>query len=209
MAICPWNNSYSSMTQKWDMVMTSNTGDMFFINDANINNTGYSTHHPGRPTSGAIHFNTLDMSGTPTQKERLLIRGDGLVVVGGLAGTGTLPTPTSPLELKFLVNGTAVVKELFVNTAWADFVFDKDYKLMPLGEVEQKIQQNGHLPGIPSAKEVEASGISVGDMSAKLLMKIEELTLYMIDLKKENEKLHNRLEQIEAGASSDTPAVKQ
>ena len=55
--------------------------------------------------------------------------------------------------------------------------------------MEDFITENGHLPDIPSAKEVEENGISLGDMDAKLLQKIEELTLYVIELKKENEVL--------------------
>lgn len=58
---------------------------------------------------------------------------------------------------------------------------------MPLSDVEESINQNGHLPGIPSAEEIKTYGINVSDMQAKMLKKIEELTLYMIQLKKENE----------------------
>jgi hypothetical protein len=70
---------------------------------------------------------------------------------------------------------------------WSDFVFDKGYKLRPLKEVESFIKTNGHLPEIPSAKEVAKEGIDLGAMDAKLLQKVEELTLYMIELKQELE----------------------
>ncbi len=78
---------------------------------------------------------------------------------------------------------------------WADYVFNKDYKLLSLGEVETYIQKNKHLPGVPSAEEVVKEGIDMATMDAKLLEKIEELTLYMIELKKENEMLkkHNEV----------------
>jgi hypothetical protein len=72
---------------------------------------------------------------------------------------------------------------------WSDYVFAKDYKLKPLNEVASFIKENNHLPGVPSAEEVVKDGIDVAAMDAKLLEKIEELTLYIIDLKNEVEKL--------------------
>ncbi|MGH7453858.1 MAG: TMF family protein, partial [bacterium] len=66
-----------------------------------------------------------------------------------------------------------------------------------LEEVEQYIKTNKHLPGIPSEKEVAENGVSLGEMQAKLLQKIEELTLYMIELKKENDLLQKRVSSLE------------
>lgn len=68
---------------------------------------------------------------------------------------------------------------------WADYVFEKDYKMLPLNEVESYIKENKHLPGIPSANEVIKDGIDLAAMDAKLLEKVEELTLYIIKLEKE------------------------
>jgi hypothetical protein len=65
--------------------------------------------------------------------------------------------------------------------SWPDYVFDKRYNLPPLSEVEQHIKEKGHLKDIPSAEEVSQNGILLGEMNAKLLQKIEELTLYIID----------------------------
>nr|WP_320120074.1 hypothetical protein [uncultured Marinifilum sp.] len=111
-------------------------------------------------------------------------------------------TPASDYPLD--VNGTIRAKEIKVEADWADFVFEEDYQLMPLSELEEFIEQNGHLPEIPTEKEVKEKGISVGEMNTKLLQKIEELTLYVIQLKKENqeqseinENLTNRLEALE------------
>lgn len=78
------------------------------------------------------------------------------------------------------VNGRVRATEVKVYTGWADYVFEDDYKLRSLEEVEAHIQKNGHLPDVPSAKVVEKNGIFVGEMNATLLRKIEELTLYMI-----------------------------
>jgi hypothetical protein len=73
--------------------------------------------------------------------------------------------------------------------SWADDVFAEDYKLMPLNELDGYIKNNKHLPGIPSEAEVKSNGLSVGDSDAQLLRKIEELTLYTLQLKKEIEEL--------------------
>jgi hypothetical protein len=100
-------------------------------------------------------------------------------------------------DAKLVVKGKAVVQELFVTTTadyWADYVFDDSYELMPLEDVEQHIKANHHLPNIPSAQQIsEDGGSSVGDMQVKLLQKVEELTLYMIEMKKENIELQSKI----------------
>jgi hypothetical protein len=78
-----------------------------------------------------------------------------------------------------------------------DFVFEDDYDLMSLDELEKSIEKNKHLPDIPSAEEIAANGMNVGEMQAKLLQKVEELTLYVIELKKENEQLKRRIDSLE------------
>ncbi len=95
---------------------------------------------------------------------------------------------------KLAVNGSIRAKEIKVETTnWPDYVFAKDYKLVSLEQTEKHIKEKGHLPGIPSAKEVKANGVDLGEMNARLLQKIEELTLYLIEIKKENEQ--ERLKQ--------------
>jgi hypothetical protein len=73
---------------------------------------------------------------------------------------------------------------------WNDYVFHDDYKLMPLSELESFVNANKHLPEIPSEKEVIENGINIGEMNALLLKKIEELTLYVIELKKQLDQLN-------------------
>jgi len=75
---------------------------------------------------------------------------------------------------------------------WADFVFQKDYELAALEEVEKHIQEKGHLPNIPSAKEVIDNGLSLGESQKLLLQKIEELTLYVIEQNKEIKQLKEK-----------------
>ncbi|MFD1631681.1 hypothetical protein [Pseudopedobacter beijingensis] len=107
----------------------------------------------------------------------------------GNTGIGT----NTPQE-KLSVNGKIRAKEIKVETAnWPDYVFDENYQLPDLKETESFIKINKHLSGIPSAKEVEEHGVSLGEMNAKLLKKVEELTLYVIELKKENELIKGQL----------------
>lgn len=118
--------------------------------------------------------------------------------VGDNVGIGTPDT----FGYRLAVNGTIGAKEVKVETtsAWPDYVFEKEYKLPTLLEVEKYIKNKGHLHNIPSAKEVAENGILLGDMNSKLLRKIEELTLYTIQQEKEIQKLkeqNKRIEQLE------------
>ena len=102
-------------------------------------------------------------------------------------GTSANPAPTDP-QLKLAVNGNIYAQKLKITQqGWADYVFEPTYKLMPLSELEEYIYKNKHLPDVPSAVEVETKGLDLGDNQTILLKKIEELTLYVIELKKEIE----------------------
>ena len=104
----------------------------------------------------------------------------GKVIVNGNLGVGT-SNPTSRLSVNGNIRAHEVKLEL---TGWSDFVFEPTYRLRPLSEVESFILANRHLPDIPSESEVLENGIELGAMDAKLLQKIEELTLYMISMEK-------------------------
>jgi hypothetical protein len=92
--------------------------------------------------------------------------------------------PTVP-DWQFGVDGIIYCKELNVDVnVWADYVFKADYQLMPLAEVERYIKAHQHLPGIASADEVMEKGVNVAQMEVQLLQKVEELTLYIIELEK-------------------------
>mgnify|MGYP000894720769 CR=1 FL=1 len=75
---------------------------------------------------------------------------------------------------------------------WSDFVFDNNYKLMPLNELENYYRSNKHLPDVPAEQEVMKNGINTAEMDAILLQKIEELTLYIVKLNKEIELLKQK-----------------
>jgi hypothetical protein len=95
--------------------------------------------------------------------------------------TGNVGIGTAAPTHKLAVNGTIKAKEVIVETTgWSDYVFADDYALQPLSKVEAHIKTNKHLPGIPSAAQIAEQGVSIGDMQARLLAKIEELTLHQI-----------------------------
>lgn len=88
------------------------------------------------------------------------------------------------------VNGNIRAKEIKVDAAnWPDYVFDQTYQLKPLHEVEKFIKKNGHLQEIPKAEEIEKEGLSLGEINNLLIKKIEELTLYIIEINKTVDKL--------------------
>lgn len=107
----------------------------------------------------------------------------------GNVSIGTSSTTDGFETFKLSVDGKIRANSVKVYTGWADYVFESDYYLPTLKEVEDYILQNGHLQDIPSAKEVEERGIDLGEMNKLLLQKIEELTLYVIELNKEIEAL--------------------
>ncbi|MFL9483221.1 pyocin knob domain-containing protein [Chitinophagaceae bacterium LWZ2-11] len=114
------------------------------------------------------------------------------LLANGNVGIGT----TSPTE-KLSVNGNIRSKKITVTQQnWPDYVFDSSYTLQSLSQVEQFIKDNKHLPDVPSAKEVADKGLDLGDNQALLLKKIEELTLYMIEMKKENEEMKKENQKV-------------
>ena len=116
----------------------------------------------------------------------------GDVYVADELRIGTL---TGANGYKVSVEGKIMCEELKVQLKanWPDYVFAKDYNLMPLTEVENEIKANHHLPGIPSASEMEENGIELGEMQRLLMEKVEELTLYVIELNKENQRMQNEI----------------
>ncbi len=110
---------------------------------------------------------------------------------GGNVGIGTTQT-----DAKLTVNGTVHTKEVKVdlNVPGPDYVFEPNYDLKPLAEIETYIKENKHLPEVPSAKEMEKNGVQLGEMNMLLLKKVEELTLYSIE---QNKKLNEQQELIQ------------
>lgn len=117
---------------------------------------------------------------------KMIIRGNGKVSIG----TDDTPDfPASSQNYLFYVNGGILSKEVRVRTDWADYVFEKDYNLLPLKKVENFIKENGHLPNTPSAKEIQADGLELGKITTNQQEKIEELFLHLIEMEKRMEEL--------------------
>jgi hypothetical protein len=151
----------------------SGTGEIFDVNGQafQINNGGTDKH---------LHFQVYNGNGSQITNEALVISG-----INGNIGIGT-SNPTSKLTVAGDINSREV--KVTVN-AGADFVFAEDYDLPSLDSVDKYITANKHLPEIASAKEMQKDGINLSEMNIKLLQKVEELTLYVIEQNKRIEKL--------------------
>lgn len=114
---------------------------------------------------------------------------EGNILTDANIGIGTNSFVDGADTYRLSVDGKVRATAVKVYTDWADYVFEDDYSLPTLKEVEKHIKEKGHLKDIPSAKEVEENGIDVGEMNKLLLQKVEELTLYVIKLNKEIEEL--------------------
>ncbi|WEA00542.1 hypothetical protein [Mucilaginibacter sp. SJ] len=108
----------------------------------------------------------------------------------------SIGTQTMPSGYKLAVNGSAIASAVFVKlySAWPDYVFKKEYQLPTLSAVKTYIDQNQHLPEIPSANEIAKDGQNLGEMNRLLLKKVEELTLYLIEKDKETRELKENKE---------------
>ncbi len=154
--------------------------------DASLSTHGYLMLGPVSGANMVFDVNEIqarDNGGTNT----LILQNDG-----GAVRIGNIATPSG---YKFAINGKMICEEVRValSANWPDYVFSDNYKLPSLHEIEKFIADNNHLPNIPSAKEVEKSGIELGEMNRKLLEKIEELTLYIIEQNKRITTLENLL----------------
>lgn len=128
-------------------------------------------------STGDISFIPNQIYGSENYNVAAVIKANGSV------GIGTTTTGS----YKLAVEGKVGVRKLVVTqiSNWADYVFAPTYKLLPLQDLETYIKQYQHLPDVPSASEVAANGIELGDNQAVLLKKIEELTLYVIEQEKQ------------------------
>jgi hypothetical protein len=114
-------------------------------------------------------------------------------------GNGNVGIGTNAPDQRLTVNGTLHGKEVIVDLSipGPDYVFEKNYALPSLDSVKMYIDQHKHLSEVPPACEMEQNGIRLGDMNMLLLKKVEELTLYMIELKSENQELKKRIDSLE------------
>jgi len=123
---------------------------------------------------------------------------DGSTPILSINDNGHVGIGTASPDSKLAVNGIIHTKEVKVDlNGWSDFVFYDNYELPTLQEVENHIKEKGHLKDIPSADDVKENGINLGEMNAKLLQKVEELTLYLIDQNKKIEELTGKVQRLE------------
>lgn len=148
---------------------------------------GFSINYDGDNLSGGnnkLYFES------PSQGEVFTIRNDGNIGIGTATTSG----------YKLAVEGTIAAREVKVESAtWPDYVFADDYDLRSLEDTKTFIRQNHHLPEIPSASEVEENGVLLGEMNKKLLQKIEELTLHLIEQHERMDNLEKKLAELTVG----------
>ena len=108
---------------------------------------------------------------------------------------GKKPTTGTHTDFSLAVDGKLVANSVYVTLQgnWADYVFDDDYNLLSLAEVEQFYKSNKHLPGVPSAEKIKLAGLNLEEVNTLLLQKIEELTMYLVNQQKEIDKLKDTL----------------
>lgn len=191
-------------------LQTSLSFNMYYANAFRFMSNGYGANITYSPSSGIMSFTTSQTKGTPGDvaffnSTSVAIDSNGYMGIGTSAPKAKLHvassmvigsssiTPATGYLLS--VDGKIISEEIRVqlNTNWPDYVFQKNYSLKPLAEVENFINANNHLPGIPSAKQVADEGLMLGDMQKRVLEKVEELTLYMIQLDKENQQLKQQV----------------
>lgn len=175
----------------WDNGRTNAAGTYFYrwTGSATSYHVGYIGQEINNGHWGLAFKTDSKNSRTHATSTRMFIDTNGDV------GIGT----TDPNGWKLAVNGNIHTKEVKVDlVGWPDYVFDKDYTLPTLEEVENHIKELGHLKDIPSAEDVTQNGIFLGEMEAKLLRKIEELTLYTIQQQKEIENLKQENKELKS-----------
>lgn len=144
-------------------------------------------YNSSNPEKSGLYFFSYDLTNEVSENLNLALIADGHVGIG-------VENPQYKLEVDGTVRATTF--SAIAPPSWPDFVFNKDYRLRTLEEVEEHIHIKGHLPEIPSESEVTENGINLGEMNAKLLQKIEELTLYMIDMNKRMNQLEQENSQL-------------
>lgn len=171
-------NTNANLYMKAAAISPTDPGDLVFMSNTNAEYARIYAQAGG----AALHFS---VGATPTP--RMTINSAGNI------GIGT----TAPGTNKLAVEGTIGARRVKVTQgAWADFVFHPDYQLPSLPEVENFIKANRHLPEVPSEAEVQKEGLDLGEMNKTLLQKVEELTLYLIDMEKKMQQMQAEIKDL-------------
>ncbi len=185
--------------------------NLYYTNAFRYMEAGYGAVIQYSPSSGTLFFNTSQNQGVQDgtaffNSNSVAIDSNGYMGIGTSAPKAKLhvnssmvigSSTTLPATGYLLsVNGKIISEEVKVqlDTDWPDYVFENQYLLLPLQELENKVMKDKHLPGIPSAADVSNNkGIELGDMQKRLLEKVEELYRYMFELNKENIQLKKEI----------------
>ncbi|HCT30016.1 MAG TPA: hypothetical protein DIW31_04650 [Bacteroidales bacterium] len=195
-------NNFIGTTDNQDFVIRTNNYERIRVTSDGSIGIGTIPQHRLH-VAGDVFFSTGENSETfviqngPSGYNALRYDGDNNLLLlqenAGNVGIGTTDTK----GFKLAVAGRVIAEEVIIRLQpWPDFIFNSNHKLRSLSELEQFIKTNKHLPEIPTEKEAQEQGIGVGEMNAKLLQKIEELTLYIIDQNKRIEALENEVKNL-------------
>ena len=163
-----------------DHIRMETAGELAFIRVTNDGNLNLWAHGDD---------DMIFTRGTGNGTESMRILSNGNVAIG----------TNDPKGYRLAVNGKTITEEVVVklNGSWPDYVFEPDYNLPTLADLAQYIKANKHLPEVPTAEEVKENGLSVGEMNAILLKKVEELTLHLIEKEKKINDLEAKLSQVD------------
>ncbi len=167
-----------------DLMLRSYWGVSVDLNDGSQGDSGNNAAYTRIPNTSSF---TINSRTSPTAFTTLFaVRNNGNVLIGRTSQKNT--------SYKLDVNGPAHATSIVVNSDGADFVFEPTYHLNSLSWLAKYINQNHHLPEIASAKQMQADGLNLGDNQIKLLQKVEELTLYLIEKDKKQKEDENKLQ---------------
>ena len=163
---------------------------------------------------GILRLGALDTGNLVFDGNEIMARNNAnraTLYLNATGGRVVVGTNQGASGFQMSVAGSVICTELVVQEPgdWPDYVFAYDYELMPLDDLEANVREHRHLPGVPSAEEVREGGVSLGAMQARLLEKVEELTLYVLEqnrrLKAQETELAELREQLGAVKTSTTP----
>jgi len=196
--VSPANATDQSLTWSSDnpnVATVDGNGQVTAQGDGDAIITATSVSNPVRSASSTVSVSPASGGGGGGPATSVWSEDNG---TANYTGNVAIGRETVPPGYKLAVDGHIRARELRIDQeVWPDYVFEKGYALPTLEEVRQHIEENGHLPNIPSADEVHANGSDLGEMDRLLLEKIEELTLYILQQQKEIDSLKEHIQQLE------------
>lgn len=194
-------------------ISTNIPSDTFYVGNEGANHDNgnslvflrYTQYQPNNP-------GIIDVGGWTTSAAYgwiMSLRANGKLFLGTNPSAVCADCNDYRVFIKDGIRTEKVKVDVAATNGWADYVFKKNYTLRTLEEVERHIAEKGHLPNVPSAEEVEKNGINLGEMDAKLLEKIEELTLYSIEQNKQIKQLQEENKVLKSQSEDITELKKQ